>query len=222
MKPIAVCFHDPLGFFTVPEVSTAPAMPGLCRVTLEQSHITYLYADGSEEKAEGDQGYYCELVQPGLSEKWWDDRPSCPYLTALARCPWFPLARYTWENLALRWSTEALAAEGRSRHRGTVGKREEFDLEYVETFGPFESEWGVSYRHEFLDKKDKFTWWTGKQLDIIPSEVRRVKATVKKHDWHQGVPVTDLSRVSPMKGERPLTRGHDADGSHPETQGVSG
>lgn len=205
MNPVAVCFHDPLGRFTVPEVSVVPSMPGLCSDTFEYRYITLLYDDGSE--TEVDPAAYTALVSADPEASGWaDDRPSCPYLTALSRMPHYPAIRYSKAALAARWSAEAEAAAGRPRHRGTPGQREEFDLTYVESFGPFESEWGVSYRHEFLDKIDRFVWWTGKELDIIPSETRRVKATVKKHEFVKGTPVTELARVSPLKGERKLTR----------------
>jgi hypothetical protein len=199
-NPIAVCFHDPLGMFTVPATDVAPSMPGLCSRTFEQKWVTLLYPDGTE--TEVNDRDYCALVTEGKTGAWFDDRPSCPYLTALTKLPWFPKTRYTYEDLAHRWSTAAALPQ----HRGTPGVRSEFDLTYVESFGPFESEWGVSYRHEFLDQKDKFVWWTGKELDIIPSETRRVKATVKKHEFFKGSPVTELTRVSPIKGERKLTK----------------
>lgn len=215
-SPVAVCFHDPLGMFTVPETTVVPSMPGLCSVTLETKHVTLLYPDGTETEVTPET--YVAVLGDSYRDMtreagWHDDRPSCPYLTALSKLPYYPSTRYTWENLALRWQTAAELPQ----HRGTPGARSEFDLTYVESFGPFESEWGVSYRHEFLDKKDKFVWWTGKELDIIPSETRRVKATVKKHEFVKGSPVTELARVSPMKGERKLTREPESTGSDPET-----
>lgn len=204
-SPVAVVFHDPLGMFTVPEVPVAPLMPGVCSVTFETKWITLLYPDGTE--TEVNDRDYCALVPAGATGAWFDDRPSCPYLTALSKVPHYPATRYTYEELSRRWTTAAELPQ----HRGVPGQRSEFDLTYVESFGPFESEWGVSYRHEFLDKKDKFVWWTGKELDIIPSETRRVKATVKKHEFFKGTPVTELARVSPLKGERKLTKEPETD-----------
>lgn len=211
-SPIAVCFHDPVGgTFTVPEVSVAPALPGVCRVTLEQAYVTFLYEDGSETayaETEGAKETYEALVTDGVSDSWWDDRPSCPYLTALAKVPRAP---GTFGELMRRWSEEAKTAEGRSKHRGTVKARAEFALTYTGTSGPYESEWGVSYRHEFADGADKFVWWTGKELDLIPSETRTVKATVKQHDFYRGERITVLTRVSPLKGENKLVRDQDTE-----------
>jgi len=200
MQPIALCFHDPLGIRIYPETQVLPLMPGVCSLTYEQCHITALLADGREVKY--DPTLHGHLLPPYQYPQWWTDEPGCPYLTELSKLPWAP---YDFGELQARWAQGVQKESNISRHRGTVGKREDFLLTYVSSSGPYESEYGVSWRHEFIDKKDKFIWWTGTRLDIIPTEQRNIRATVKAHDTYGGEEITVLTRCSALKGERKLT-----------------
>lgn len=200
-NPVAIVFYDPQGTFTIPPTEVKPVCPGLCSVTFEQQYITQLYVDGHETKVTEEA--YRSLVPETPQFAFYDARPSCPYLTALSRLPYLPQG-YS-EGLAARWDIEATRAAGQPRHLGTPGVRQEFTVTYVSTYGPHVSEYGESWCHTFLQNNDKLIWWTGAQLDIIPGETRTIKATVKKHDYDKGVPVTQLSRCAPLKGERKLT-----------------
>lgn len=203
MTPVAVIFHDPLGRFSIPAgYEKDLLMPGLCSVTYEQRYITFRDEEGREigfHDMPDKVTWWDSLVSTsGVSESWHTDEPGCPYLTALAQTPGIG-------DMSERWKASVVEYAGKPKHVGTVGKRQEFKLTYVSTAGPYESEWGSTYRHEFRWGVDKFTWWTGKQLRIMPEEERTVKATVKSHEDYQGHPITVLTRVSPLKGEEPLT-----------------
>jgi len=199
MTPVAICFYDPQGFFTIPEVSIRRSCPQLCKDTYEESYITVLFPDGSESS---DLTAYASLVPTAPSYVWWTEETAGPYLTALTKVP-YPPERYT--NLKERWLESVAEYAGYSKHIGKIKDRIEMDLEYLSSYGPVESEYGNSWRHDFIfEKVNKMSWWTGAQWDIIGGSERRVKATVKKHTYVRGEAITELARVSPLKGEPPL------------------
>lgn len=197
MRPVAVVFHDPLGrqvYGDCPEL----AWPGLDADTFLSLGVSYVYPDGTERAIQQDE-VYLRLVPnraPSVGGS-----PACPFLQSLLGLPYWP------EDYSARMLASTAENESRSKHWGTLGKREEVELEYVGSAGPFESEWGVSWKHEFLRGVDKIVWWTSGESDIIPGERRTVRATPKRHEWDRGEAVTLVSRVSPVKGGLPLTKG---------------
>lgn len=203
MTPVAVVFHDPLGRFSVPAgYEHGLLMPGLCSVTYENRHITFRDESGREigfHDMPDRETWWDKLTGPGTYvAPWHTEEPGCPYLTALAQTPGIG-------DMSRRWKESVVYYSGRAKHVGQIGKRQEFTLTYEDTAGPYESEWGSSYRHQFRSGVDKFIWWTGKQVSIMPEETRTVKATMKSHEDFRGQPINVITRVSPLKGEEPLT-----------------
>jgi len=83
-----------------------------------------------------------------------------------------------------------------SKHFGTVGKREEFNLTLIFE-REVESDWGGSIMYKFEDTDGNAAVWfcSGAPLDMGIGETKRVKATVKKHNGYNGQNQTQLTRV---------------------------
>lgn len=81
-----------------------------------------------------------------------------------------------------------------SRHFGTVGKREVFELT-LERVTPLDSMYGVTYLHHFTDASGNISVWFGsKEIYIETGKTATVKATVKQHNERNGIAQTILTR----------------------------
>lgn len=106
------------------------------------------------------------------------------------------------------------ATKVESKFRGTVGKREEFELVFVRTHS-FESSFGVCNIHRFRDREgNEFTWKSstsvyrltadgrtqqdayGVYVDAVAGDVFTVTATVKAHEVYKGSKQTVITRAN--------------------------
>jgi len=86
---------------------------------------------------------------------------------------------------------------------GKVKERLELELRLVAAPRAYEGGYGTTYRCEFQDAALRtFVWWasrdphmSGQEGGWMVDEVRKVKATVKKHEEYKGVKMTILTRV---------------------------
>lgn len=90
---------------------------------------------------------------------------------------------------------------------GTVGERTVLTLALVAPPKAIESYYGTSYRCEFTDAEGHLlVWWAsndpgqgGREGGWAVGEVRKVKATIKKHEEYRGILQTIVTRVADAK-----------------------
>lgn len=117
------------------------------------------------------------------------------------------LGDVTFAELDMKRAAEREAAKGKSRHVGTVKKRETFEVEFVACPG-WEGMYGYQYLHIFRDMDgNALVWRTGEPWFRLPTEEDdyvyhklqkgdkiTLKGTVKGHDEHEGEKQTVLTR----------------------------
>lgn len=105
---------------------------------------------------------------------------------------------------------ERRKAKAESKHFGTPGKREVFDLTLV-GYTTCEGYYGTTHIFRFIEGEgNRATWFSSRDVDFFwkvdehgePVELRKgdtftMKATVKKHESYKGVAQTVLTRVAP-------------------------
>lgn len=90
-----------------------------------------------------------------------------------------------------------LRKQQESSYIGTVGVRETFMLTYVTNYG-FETDWGYTYIHKFVDDDGNIVVWkTSKDLDEIEQGSKyKVTGKVIRHDTYRNIKQTNINRCN--------------------------
>ena len=81
-----------------------------------------------------------------------------------------------------------------SNYVGEVSEKIQTELTYMNSYS-FDTEWGTSYIHKFLDQNGNiFVWKSSNSVRADQGEVVKIKGTIKDHSEYAGAKQTILTR----------------------------
>lgn len=81
-----------------------------------------------------------------------------------------------------------------SNYIGSIGEKIQTELTYINSYS-FETEWGTSHIHKFLDQNGNiFIWKSSKYIEADQGQQVKIKGTIKDHSEYAGAKQTILTR----------------------------